>query len=217
VRVITNGYDREAFDDPLPPPPDRAALEIVYAGAIYPGRDPRPLLDAVCQLRRNGALAGRPLRVSFFGLDHGSYDLSGAIRQRGLDGMVRIMGQIPHSEILRTLREADVLLLLDHPGRPLGVPAKLYEYIGAGRPILALGECGGDLEWVLRESGAAHRIADPSSPDAIEGALVALVGEARTGRDRPPADRRDRFTRERLTGALAGVLDELVGPGLPTG
>ena len=36
--------------------------------------------------------------------------------------------------------QADVLLLLDTPGRQAGVPAKLYEYIGAGRPILALAE-----------------------------------------------------------------------------
>ncbi len=217
VRLITNGYDRETFEDPLPRPPTHDAIEIIHTGSIYPGRDLRPFLDAVRDLRCKGSLLGRPLWVGFFGSYSGPYDLGGEIRRRNLDGMVRILGQVPYTEALRTMRKADILLLIDHPHRRLGVPAKLYEYIGACRPVLALGEHGGDLEWALHESGVVHRIANPSSSAEIKRALVALVDEASTGRGTPPDDRRLKFTREQLAGDLARLLDQIYGRGGPTG
>ena len=104
--------------------------------------------------------------------------------------------------------QADVLLLLDTPGRRAGVPAKLYEYIGAGRPILALAELDSDVAWVLRESGVAHRIAPPLDAEAIRRALTELLQDPATARcGGQPRLVQPRFTREQLAGELAGLLD----------
>ena len=104
--------------------------------------------------------------------------------------------------------QADLLLLLDTPGRRAGVPAKLYEYIGAGRPILALAEPESDVAWVLRESGVAHRVAPPLDPEAIRRALTELLQDPATvrcpGRHQPV---QPRFTRKHLAGELAALLD----------
>jgi hypothetical protein len=103
---------------------------------------------------------------------------------------------------------SDILLLLDGPGRRIGVPAKLYEFIGAGRPILALAERDGDTAWVLSQSGVNHRIAAPGDSAGIQRALEELIRETRAGHDAGKAgDRHSPFARENLAGQLAGLLE----------
>jgi hypothetical protein len=90
----------------------------------------------------------------------------------------------------------------------MGVPAKLYEYLGAGRPILALAEPDGDVAWVLRASGIPHRIAPPRDVPAIRRALAELIGLLETDAAAPPApEQLAPFTREQMAGRLAQVLD----------
>jgi hypothetical protein len=92
----------------------------------------------------------------------------------------------------------------------LGVPAKLYEYIGAGRPVLAMGDRGGDLAQVLEQSGLPHRNAPPDDRKAIARALTELAAEAT---ERLPARVvPHRFSRELIAGRLAALLDRLTSP-----
>src|SRR5207244_7692532 len=138
--------------------------------------DPRPLLDALKTLHtRDGASAPR-WRLCFLGRtgDPG-FSLEQAIRERGLQEHVEIGGQVAYARSLRDMAEADLLLLLDTPGRRLGVPAKLYEYLGAGRPVRALAEPDSGLGWVLRESGIPHRIVPYHVSAKIEQGLVEFT------------------------------------------
>jgi glycosyltransferase involved in cell wall biosynthesis len=209
--TLPNGYDRAAFTGVEPPPPavDRP-LRLVHTGAIYVGRDPRPVLDGIKTL----ADAGRAdFRVSFFGPPPESdLDLAAEARRRGIEPRVEIAGQVPYAQCLREMVAADVLLLMDSPGRTVGVPAKLYEYLGAGRPVLALGERHGDLAWVLRQSGVPYRIAPPDNTAAVTKALADLAAEVRSGAGPGPGPRGDlhRFSREAIAGRLAVVLARCV-------
>ncbi len=208
--TLPNGYDREKFAALAAGWTPRAAespLRLVHTGAIYVGRNPLPLLDAVRKLR-DGA-APRPWDVRFFGpAPESGIDLAAETSARGLGDAVTFHGQVSYDRALREMVEADVLLLMDSPGRAIGVPAKVYEYIGAGRPILALGERGGDLERVLSESGVPHRIAPPTDVDAIADALASLVSAATRGVSVDP----HRFSREAITGRLAALLDAAQTP-----
>jgi len=207
--AITNGYDPEAFVAFDAPARAGSELKITHPGQLYAGRDPRPFLDAIRDLERDRPAGFPPLRAHFVGnLDGQDTDLVAAIRGRGLEEVVTVSGPVSYSESLREMMQSDILLLLDSPGRSAGVPAKVYEYIGAARPILALAESDGDLAWVLRESGVPYRIAPPGDPARIKRALVELVAAAR---EAPKSARvqqsASRFTRESLTGELATILD----------
>ncbi|MBX9584270.1 MAG: glycosyltransferase, partial [Gemmataceae bacterium] len=138
VVTLTNGFDP---GDPPPPPAPAAdgSVRVLHAGELYAGRDPRPYLDAVAALK---AEAGPPVRTCLVGRAAppaaGGFDVAEEVRSRGLNGEVDLRGQVPYAEALGEMRRADVLLLLDTPGRTEGVPAKVYEYMGSGRPVLAL-------------------------------------------------------------------------------
>ena len=137
--VVLNGFDPGDYPTDVTTPSDNDALRIVYTGATYPGKqDASPLFAALRQL---GPLAEK-VRVVFYG----SY--LNAIRetaaQHGVEHLVEVKAPIPYKEALRMQIESDILLLLlwTDP-RERGVyTGKLFEYMGARRPILAIG--GGD-------------------------------------------------------------------------
>jgi glycosyltransferase involved in cell wall biosynthesis len=205
IMSLTNGFDPESFpaaqESPVGSP-----IRILHAGQLYAGRDPRPLLDAV----RRVPAGVPPFRFEFLGrtdYEKGA-DLSAEAKRRGVEAFVLCRGQLGYQQTLLEMRQADVLLLMDTPGRKVGVPAKLYEYLGAGRPILATGEADGDLEAVLRESGAAYRIAPCNDPERIARGVVELVQGVASGEvHHPSSEQRLRFSREALAGRLAATLD----------
>ena len=208
ITAITNGYDPEAFEVNPIPPLSGSTIEIVHTGLIYAKRSPGSFLEGIRRLDPS-VFAGRTVRVRLIG------DLRDKAQKAAIDGHIRaglsadvsIEGRVPHNQSIRAMVEADVLLLLDSPGRQAGVPAKLYEYIGAGRPILALAESESDVAWALRESGLPHRIAPPLDADAIRTALAELLQDPATARCAVHTQRRARFTRKHLAGELAAVLD----------
>jgi glycosyltransferase involved in cell wall biosynthesis len=211
--TIPNGYDRETFEavaaETCPREPG-APIRVLHAGALYAGRDPLPFLDAVQTLavpHRN-----RSWDVRFLGPPPESgLDLADAIASRGLDKCVSLSGQVPYDRALREMAGADILLLMDSPGRSIGVPAKLYEYIGAGRLVLALGERGGDLGLVLEGSGIPHRIAAPGDSAAIASALSELADEVEAAGPAAAPRTTHPYSREALTGRLAALLDRCAG------
>ena len=165
IVTLTNGFDPELFPQ-CPTAPPSEEVRILHAGQIVSaGRSALPLLDAL----RDLPTGTRPIRLDFFGRTSvlNGFDLEKEIQQRNLSAVVRTLGQVSYGQALRAMTSADILLLIDSPGRRVGVPGKLYEYLGANRPIFALGEPDGDLAAILAASGMPHRIASPTDASAI--------------------------------------------------
>jgi len=205
IVTIPNGFDPERFAICATPTGSRERLTMLHAGEFYSGRDPRPLLDALAAERL-------PIDVEFLGRKTETmFDFSTEIQARGLSECVRHGGQIPYADSLERMQRADILLLVHSPGYRVGVPAKLYEYLGAGRPILALAEPDSDIAWVLRESGVLHRIAPPTDVARIRQALVELTREVNACEFREAnANGLQQFTRERMAQRFAECLDSCV-------
>lgn len=208
MHVIPNGYDPDIFPPPVARTP--GPVRILHAGQLYVGRDPRPILDAVA-----GIPSGRvpPFRFEFLGRTQYApgADLATEAQSRGLSETIVCRGQVTYRQTLDEMASADVLLLMDTPNRQIGVPAKLYEYLGAGKPVLATGENHGDLAAILGQSGVPFRIARPADSVGIRQAVVELVTGVAEG-TLPPVDdaARRQFTREALAGRLAELFNTLL-------
>ncbi len=197
---VPNGYDPEDFaaaDAPAPFDPEM--LTILYTGIIYPGRrDPSPLFAALAGL----APAERArIELRFHGQDlRGVAEMA---RRHGVEDRVRVGAAVPYRTSLAWQKQADVLLLLlwDDPREQGVCPAKLFEYAGAGRPVLSLGYSGGVAAELIRTRGLGHVGNDVG---AIAAALRAWLAQKRAGGVvAPPAgaraglSRRDQFNRLR--------------------
>ncbi|HKX48388.1 MAG TPA: hypothetical protein VJM06_06955, partial [Gaiellaceae bacterium] len=118
-------------------------------------------------------------------------------------------------ESLRLQRDSEALLLLvpDASGRGKGVlSGKVYEYIAAGRPILAVVPPDGAAAALVRETGAGVVVA----PDDVEGIRAALVDMqarfANGGLDSVELAKRDedRLSRRARVEELAALVEEIV-------
>ncbi|HKS27266.1 MAG TPA: glycosyltransferase [Pyrinomonadaceae bacterium] len=147
--IVMNGFDPS--DYPVRDERTSSANEpvrILYTGVVYEGRqDPSPLFAALKEL--GGEM--KKVEVAFYG----SFlqRVRELVDEHGVEQVVEVNDPVPYRQSLRMQTEADVLLLLlwndpEHKGVYTG---KLFEYIGAGRPILAVGPSG-DVAAELIES-----------------------------------------------------------------
>ncbi|HWY85783.1 MAG TPA: glycosyltransferase family 4 protein [Gemmataceae bacterium] len=207
MTAITNGFDPEDFirNEPIVVRP--STLSVLHTGELYCGRDPRPLFEALQGLRLPSSM--KRLQVAFLGQSSDpSHDWPEEIRERGLENMVSFAGHVPYSQALTRMQAADILLLLDNPGRRVGIPAKLFEYFGARRPILALAEPHGDVAWALRVSGVRHRIAPPTDAIQIRHGLTELIADVTSLGTRTCESLTEGFTRAHMATQLARFLDQ---------
>ena len=119
------------------------------------------------------------------------------------------MPPVPRREAYQHQVDADVLLLVTAPGVRSVATSKLYDYIGAGRPILALAQGNAAAETVERfELGLAVPADDAG---AIAGAFRELMRRQATRYAWPGfGEARRHFERRSLTAALARLFDEVL-------
>jgi PST family polysaccharide transporter len=86
---------------------------------------------------------------------------------------------VPLEQALSALRRFDLLLVSTHPCRDDIVPAKLWEYLAAGRPVLSLSK-NPEVERILERTGTGVQF-DPEAPDTVAGLLAESLSNKRAG------------------------------------
>lgn len=202
--TIPNVYEESDFAGIAPLP--HRGLHIVHVGSFYGPRSPAAFLTA---LRRIVAEPGsRPeLVVTLAGYaDDPSHGCIKAA-QHELGGILVYEPFLPRRDALQLMVSADILLLVTDAGsggRDL-VPLKTFEYLRAGRTILALVP-EGEVKQILRRTGGAV-FAPPDDPDAIAAALRNLILD-RERRRLPNSEQVRRFDVHHLAGELASLLTD---------
>ncbi len=205
--TINNGIDPDLLERPPAPRAGNGSLRLVHIGAIYGRRYPAGLVRALARLKASdAALFARVLVEQIGPVDEGPR-LAGELQELGLGGHFVVSGPVAHAEAFRRCQAADGLLLLGPSGRQpeVQVPSKLFEYLAAGRPILALARRDGAIATVLEQARAPCLLADPDDPEAILAGLRRFP--AAGGR----AAAVERFGYEHLTSLLERELEQALG------
>lgn len=188
ISTIMNGFDPEDVFPPSSLVTPRVHQVIAHVGALYGGRRPGPFLSAVERIITRGLADPAKLRIRLIGpmedtcCDRRRPPFSSLAEQGCL---YRSPGTVPIAEARIEMAEADCLLLLDlnDLGASLQVPAKLYDYLRAGRPILALTPHNSPTRHILEQSGVTHVCVDgQASPEHIDEALLKTLSLSRENR-----------------------------------
>jgi hypothetical protein len=217
MTVIENGFDESAFAEAEQcvdhRPTAGKPLLIVHSGTIYASaRDPRPLFSALSELLQSGRLGPDELKLVLraTGDDH---FIGGLVEAAGIGSIVSLQPSVPYRVALAEMMSADGLLLLQAANCNYQIPAKLYEYLRAGRPILALTDPRGDTAGVLQRA-CVDTIAPLDSKEQIAQAVLRFTALLREGRAPiPSAKVIDKSSRRARTAELAHQFEQVAaGP-----
>jgi len=204
VTVLYSGFDAAEFPAATRATEPRQPRRLLFAGTLYGKQDLTPLLRVLADGHRDGWLSPDRLEVSFVGR---LSDRAALEAERfGVGAFVHTSEPIPRADLLARLVQADALLLPSlYATDRNALPMKLFEYVGAGRPIIVFG--GGDhlAGRLVAENGLG--VVLPDAP-ALERCLRDLVA----GTDGlPVADEaaRARFGRDASLRALGALVDAL--------
>lgn len=213
--VIGNGYDEDSFAAAETIITERGLvrrepLVLLHSGTLYPAedRDPSAFFAAIADLRDRGEVSGQTLRVI---LRASGYDdrYARLIREKRLDEIITLAPAIPYREALAEMLMADGLLVFQGYTSNPAVPAKLYEYLRAKRPIFALVDDEGDTAAVLR-AARVGTLVPLGSKDQIAAGLTEFIGQVRANQAPTASDREIRsHSRQARARELAELLNKL--------
>ena len=159
VAVLENGYDEETFINAENSGHARqsihpGAITLLHSGIVYPAeRDPTQFFEALGQLKASGAIAAGSLFVRFRASVHD--DLLHSLANRyNVAEFLDCQPPVSYREALAEMLNADGLLVMQAANCNEQIPAKIYEYLRANRPILSLTDPQGDTATTLRQAGA---------------------------------------------------------------
>jgi len=192
AHLIGNAWDPDLeteVDAANPPPLEPDKANIVYTGALRGGRghEPDGLLDAVKRIARQDPTTSKRLRIVVAGpLTEGERVM---IDSPEMGGLIRWVGALPRVEALALQRRADALLLITSHD-PGIVTAKVFEYVAAGRPIIALAGAN-EAARVVRDTCTGVLV----PPNDVSGIASVLKAAATSGLAREFEPRNtDRYT-----------------------
>lgn len=214
--TIANGYDDADFEVTEHSLPESGKTVppylLVHSGSLDADfRSPVTFFQALRELKGNGELSPQTLKIVLRASGSESY-YRGLLREYALEDIVSLEPEVSREEAVKEMLAADGLLLIQGAAVNQQIPAKLYEYFRARRPILGLIGPDGETAKLL-ESAGVHTVADLGSAAAVKRAirdfLVAL------GEGTAPIASEERIascTRRAKTEQLAALLDAVCSP-----
>ena len=148
IEVISNGYDiLEKIEPNLDP-----QFSIAHIGSLLTNRNPELLWEILSELKDKNKVFSKNLLIKLVGTV--SEDVLKSLAVFGLTENYKTLGYVSHQEAIQIQHDAQVLLLveMDSPETKSIIPGKLFEYVAANRPILAIGPEGSDVEAIIKET-----------------------------------------------------------------
>ena len=213
--VIENGYDEEAFASVVTkstaaPGHDHGLsqpLVVLHSGAIYPAeRDPTEFFIALKELSEESPADLKSVRFVLRATGHDTY-IRSLIEQMGVQDLVELRPPISYRSAIEEMCNATALLVMQSDLCNRQIPAKLYECLRTGRPILGL--ASGDTAAALSRAGI-DTVAPLESKLEIKQLLVRFVRSLREGTAIGAREHETTMhSRSHRTKELAGLLQRI--------
>jgi glycosyltransferase involved in cell wall biosynthesis len=202
---IPNGFDATRLRRSSEPPTPRAdgKILITYVGSIYGSTEPTRLVEALQSLPPE--IKNRFL-FRFIGQIEDAY--RGTLLSLG--EMVELRGFLPQHEALAAMNDTDYVLLISHDR--LNISAKFYDYIGAGKPILACVHPDGDIRLRLEELRAGWWADNANAASMRQLFLDAAARGPSLGDSfRPDVEKIATYERKPIARNYAALLHSIAG------
>jgi glycosyltransferase involved in cell wall biosynthesis len=203
--VITNGFDEEdIFKGPL----ERdKKFSIAHIGTLVKSRNPEVLWKVLSELVKENENFQRDLEIKLVGKV--DIHVKESLSKYGLDTFVRRIDYLPHNEVIKEQQKTKVLLLLVNQTANAKsiLTGKIFEYLAASVPILAIGPPDGDLAAILKETNSGLISGFNDAALLKKNILELYAGKTMNFN----IAEIKKYSRRELTGKLASLLNKITG------
>lgn len=209
VTYLPNGFDSADFPAITYRPNDK--FTVTYTGSMYGVRNPRTFLEAVANLIRSKSIDPEKIRLRFIG--RFGAEILEMFTEPTIARCVEVLPYLPHSESIRHLMTSEALLLVvdEYAGGEEIVPGKVFEYIGARRPIIGIAREGAVTE-LLHTTGTGQSAANSDIQSIARIILEYYSDYLYTKSEFSPNNAAiARYERREITKQLAALLDGSFG------
>jgi glycosyltransferase involved in cell wall biosynthesis len=207
VEVITNGFD---YADRMQELVELdAKFSLVHIGTLMANRNPEVLWSVLNQLKEEIRDFKDDLQLKLIG--ETDVSIVDALKKHKLTPNTQIIPPIPHKEAIIAQKQAQALLVfINKTGDSKGmVTGKVFEYIMANRPILAIGPEDGDLAQILKDTNSGV-ISGFRDRDGLKKNITDFYRRYKANNLINQATNLASYSRKSLSKDLAEVLNDLV-------
>ncbi len=206
VEVITNGFDADDFPKNVQKRDEQ--FTITHVGTIPPNRNCPVLWNVLSEMAKADEEFSAKLSIQLVGNVDSS--VINSIESEGLINHCKFLGYVTHEEGIRLMQRSQVLLLLvnNSPNASGILTGKVFEYLAAKRPILAIAPSGGDLDNLLTATGSGM-VASFANSKAIKDSVQLLWYQYKLSLTDQTTGNIDEYSRENLTKRLAQLISNL--------
>jgi glycosyltransferase involved in cell wall biosynthesis len=202
IDVITNGYDNESVGEVNLD----EKFSISHIGSLLSDRNPGVLWNVLEEIINEDKIFASLFKLNFIGAV--SEDILRSLETHNLSQYVSLKGYVSHVEAIKYQKQSQVLLLIeiDSEDTKCIIPGKLFEYMAANRPILAIGPKGSDVSDILRTTNTGNYFLY-TDHDLIKEAILDMFQTFRTGSLKSSAIGLEQYSRRTLTSKLAELIN----------
>lgn len=204
IEVITNGFDiteEVNYNRDL-------KFSISHIGSLLSERNPKNLWYILAEICKKNTSFKKDLELKFAGAV--SDEVKESLSEFNLDENSKFLGYVSHFEALKLQNESQVLLLVEINSAETRaiIPGKLFEYLAAKRPIIALGPYKSDIEAIVDETKSG-RFFDYSDDEELKNEILRLYKQYKTGGLQVASEGVDRFSRRQLTKQMSALIKDV--------
>lgn len=201
ISVITNGYDTSEKIERMPD----AEFTLVHVGSLLSDRNPEVLWKVLSVLCTENKAFKEAFRLKLVGAV--GAEIQQSLSSFKLAEHVQTPGYVSHAKALQLQFNAQVLLLIEmnQPETKAIIPAKLFEYLKARRPIVALGPEGSDIKSILDETSSGSFFLY-SEEERLKNQLLAYFEAFQNKTLGITSENIEKYSRRELTKTLADLI-----------
>ncbi len=201
IEVITNGYDISGkIDFEMD-----SKFSISHIGSLLSERNPEFLWKVLAEICREDTSFKNDLQLKFAGAV--SDDVKQSLENFQLIKNCEFLGYVSHSEALRLQHKSQVLLLVEINSAETRaiIPGKLFEYLAAKRPIIALGPKESDIEGIINETKSG-KFFSYWDDDELKTEILQLYKDFKNGELKIASEGIEKYSRRELTRQMASLI-----------
>ncbi len=205
IEVITNGYDiLEEINRVLD-----TSFTLAHIGSLLSERNPKILWKVLSEICIENESFAQELKIKLVGAI--SEDVVSSIHTNGLKENCEVMGYVTHKEALQLQHNAQVLLLveMDRPETRAIIPGKLFEYLAAKRPILALGPKGSDMVDIISETNSGSYF-NFKEEEQLKKQILSYYKDYQVGILGVTSKNILKYSRRELTNKMSELIKEVI-------